>query len=67
MTISDEERRRRQKAVDFGRASVGLEGFKPTKLGEEVSQRFVNGEITIDEAIKIVTKTILQEQQLEPA
>jgi len=26
--ITDDERRKRQKAVDFARASVGLEGFK---------------------------------------
>lgn len=32
--IADEERRKRQEAVNYARASVGLEGFKPSHAAE---------------------------------
>ena len=41
------ERRRRQEAFDFARASVGLEGFVLTKEAEDLTRRFVNGEIEL--------------------
>ena len=50
--IDSAERRRRQEATDFARASVGLEGFKLTKEDEEQTRRFVNGEIELAEFLK---------------
>lgn len=50
--ISPEERRRRQEAVQFGRANVELEGFKIPDEERVHAQRFVSGEIGIDEYIK---------------
>ena len=46
------ERLQRLEAVDFARASVGLEGFKPSVEDEELARAFMEGEITLDEFIK---------------
>jgi len=46
------ERRMREKAANFARASVGLEGFEPTEAAEALTVRYIRGEITIDEAVK---------------
>lgn len=37
----------RQQAVDFARASVGLEGFTPSESAEMFAAQYVNGEIDI--------------------
>jgi len=50
--ISVEERRRRQEAVDFALASIGLEGFKPSKEQQELARRFVGGEIELAEFVQ---------------
>ena len=47
--ITDEERRRRQEACDYARASVGLEGFKLSQADEERAARFIAGEIDLAE------------------
>ncbi|MDQ1919324.1 antitoxin VbhA family protein [Massilia pseudoviolaceinigra] len=47
--ISASERKRRQDAVTFAMASVGLEGFKHSKEDEERAQRFIAGEIDLAE------------------
>jgi hypothetical protein len=49
-----DESRRREAAVNFARASVGLEGFEPNAEDEELSRRYIAGEITIEDAIKAV-------------
>lgn len=41
------ERRKRQEAVEFARANVGLEGFRPSRECEALSLRFINGEIEL--------------------
>lgn len=47
-----EARLKRQHAVDFGRASVGLSGFKITQEEEEAhAQRFIDGEITLKDFV----------------
>lgn len=48
------ERCRRQEAVNFARASVGLEGFKPSPADEALAVRFINGEIEFPEVIETV-------------
>jgi len=45
--ITEDERRKRQRAVNYARASVGLEGFKPSQADEEHAARFVAGEIDL--------------------
>lgn len=51
-SIMDAERRRRQAAADFARASVGLEGFKPSEEVEAQVRRHINGEIDLTELVK---------------
>ena len=51
-TITDAERRKRQKAADFARASVGLEGFKISEEVEQQTARFIAGEIDLAELVK---------------
>lgn len=50
--ITDKERQARQEAVDFARASVGLEGFELTEADELRGQRFINGEIDLADFVK---------------
>ena len=47
--LSPAEIRKRQKAVDFSRASVKLEGFAPSAAYEIEAARYVSGEIDIAE------------------
>ncbi len=50
--ITDAERRKRQAAADFARASVGLEGFKPSEEAEAKIRRHIDCEIELAEAVK---------------
>ena len=49
--ITEDERRKRQEAVNFARANVGLEGFKPSEEAEQRAARFVAGEIDLAEYV----------------
>lgn len=51
--ISAAERRRRESAASFARASVGLEGFKLSNEVEAQTRRFINGEIELAEFIQV--------------
>ena len=50
--ITDAERRKRQEAVNFARANVGLEGFKPSEEAEQRAARFIAGEIELADYVK---------------
>ena len=52
------ERQRRENAVNFARASVGLEGFKLQEADEEIYRRFVAGEISISDVTKAVHDSV---------
>lgn len=56
-TISAAERLRRESAVNFARASVGLEGFKLSKEEEAYAQRFINGGIQLAEFVQVTAET----------
>lgn len=47
--ISDEERRARQQAVEYAEASVALEGLEQTEASKVHAQRFIDGEIDLDQ------------------
>ena len=51
-SITDTERRKRQEAANFARASVDLEGFKPSEAVEQQAARFVAGEIDLADFVK---------------
>ncbi len=44
--ISDEERARRKAADDYARASLRLEGFVADAFSDEMTRRYIDGEIT---------------------
>ncbi|MEX3639955.1 antitoxin VbhA family protein [Paraburkholderia sp. BR14320] len=46
------ERQRRQRAVNFARGSIGLEGFTLTATDEDRARRFIGGEIDLAEFMK---------------
>lgn len=48
---TDAERHKRQEAVNFARANVGLEGFKLSEEAEQHAARFVTGEIDLAEFV----------------
>jgi hypothetical protein len=50
--ISEDESRRREKAINFARGSVALEGFKPHKADDDLSRRYISGEINVADAIR---------------
>lgn len=50
--ITEAERRKRQAAADFARASVGLEGFKPSEEAEAQMRRHIAGGIDLTEFVK---------------
>lgn len=47
--ITEAERRRRQAAVDYGRATLRLSGFHLSDADLAHARRFVDGEITLKE------------------
>lgn len=51
-TISSAERARRVAAVKYARASVGLEGFSLNAADEEHAQRFIDGDIDLEEFVQ---------------
>jgi hypothetical protein len=50
--IDPDERERRRRAVQFARASVGLEGFTPSAEAEALAARFIDGEIDLPTFLK---------------
>lgn len=48
-TISNAERSRREAAVNYARASVGLAGFSLSEADEAHARRFIAGEISLQE------------------
>jgi len=46
----------RQSAVNFGRASVALEGLKVSADAEGLQQQFVRGEVSIEECIAAIKR-----------
>ncbi|RMV95485.1 hypothetical protein ALP03_00006 [Pseudomonas amygdali pv. tabaci] len=51
--VSDAEMLRRQKPVDYARASLALEGFVISNDEEQRAQAFVNGKLTLAEFISV--------------
>ena len=51
--ISEAERQKRQEAVTYAWASVGLEGFTIGNEDREHARRFVDGEIDLPEFVKV--------------
>jgi hypothetical protein len=56
--IADAERLRRQKAVEYARGSVRLEGFALDADIEALNQRYVNGELTSEELTAAIKRAV---------
>ncbi|MDH0144698.1 antitoxin VbhA family protein [Aquipseudomonas alcaligenes] len=50
--ITSEERAKRVEVVRYARAANALEGLKSSPFARELQVRWIDGEITIDEAIE---------------
>ena len=46
-----QERHRRQVAVDFALANIGLSGFAPSEDARDQMRRFIEGKIDLDEFV----------------
>lgn len=44
--------RNRIEAVQYARATCALEGVRQSRLGSTLAQKFIDGDISIDDAIK---------------
>lgn len=64
--IDPQERKRREDAVNYARASVGLEGFRLSEALEQHARRFINGEIDMTEFLKGCSDGAEQESKLNP-
>ena len=47
--IDDDERKLREEAVQYGFASVRMEGLEPGPEAEAIATRFIEGELTREE------------------
>ncbi len=59
MDGQDHGRAERQKAIDFARASVGLEGFALPLEVEAINRRYIGGDMTGDEHIAEIKAAVL--------
>ena len=57
-SIPDDERRRRQKAVDYARGSVRLEGFVLDDDINALNQRYVDGELTSEQLTAAIKRAV---------
>ena len=51
--ITDQERARRREAVEFARGSVRFEGIVLSPEAQALAERFINGEITLEEHTRL--------------
>ena len=61
-TITEAEKEQRQRAVDFARGSIGIEGFKVSEAHEAHARRYVNGEIGLEKFLKLGRTSSTAEQ-----
>ncbi len=67
MKISPEERAKRVEAARYARGTMGLvEGYKPSPFARGLQARWIDGEITIDEAIEEARQRHELPNQQEP-
>jgi hypothetical protein len=56
--ISDAERHRRQRSCEFAQATIELEGFEVSEEDQILARRFINGQVDIEEIIKLAKEPI---------
>lgn len=65
--LSDDERARRQKAIDFARTSIELSGFTLSPGMETLGARFVAGELSESEYLAAALAHANSQPASEPA
>jgi hypothetical protein len=60
-TITDEERKRRQEAVDYARASTELSGYSLSTEDEARAQAFVNGDLDLSDFVRSTAPSVLED------
>ncbi|MCY1306616.1 hypothetical protein D9M70_564840 [compost metagenome] len=60
-TISEEERKRRQEAVDYARASIELSGYHLATEDEARAQAFVNGNLDLSDFVRSTAPSQLED------
>lgn len=65
--LSPDERAKRVEAVRYARGSMGLvEGYRPSAFSDELQARWIEGEISVDEAIAETLQHYRVTAQVEP-
>ncbi|WP_371132345.1 hypothetical protein [Pseudomonas sp.] len=57
VVISSAEQKRREAAARYARATIALEGGQQTPIAAEQLARFVEGSISIEQAIELVRQS----------
>jgi len=61
--ITDQERARRREAVEFARGSVRFEGIVLSPEAQALAERFINGEITLEEHTRLGLELYWRDRQ----
>jgi len=61
--ITDQERARRREAVEFARGSVRFEGIVLSPEALALAERFINGEITLEEHTRLGLELYWRDRQ----
>lgn len=56
--ISENEHAKRQQRVDFARGNIELEGFTLDDETKQISEKYINGEISGDEHMELIISSL---------
>lgn len=65
--ISEAEQNERKKAVAFANASIGLSGFEASEEMKHLGQRYITGEIDLNEFVMLSHKTRPDSDDSQPS
>jgi hypothetical protein len=65
--ISEAERSERKKAVAFATASIGLSGFETSEEMKHLGQRYITGEIDLNEFVMLSQKMLPDSDDSQPS
>lgn len=65
--ISEAEQSERKKAVEFATASIGLSGFETSEETKHLGQRYITGEIDLNEFVMLSQKMLADRDDSQPS
>lgn len=65
--IFEAEQNERKKAVAFANASIGLSGFETSEGMRHLSERYITGEIDLDEFVMLSQKMLPDRDDSQPS